>query len=71
MTETNDASLPEDLTFEQAMDRLEVIVKTLEGDSCDLEEALSRHAEGVALARFCQERLTSAEMKICDLTIGE
>lgn len=71
MTERNEAKLPEDLTFEQAMDRLELIVKTLEGDSCNLEEALSRHAEGVALARFCQERLTSAEMKITNLTVGE
>jgi exodeoxyribonuclease VII small subunit len=71
MANTNENKLPEDLTFEQALDRLETIVKTLEGDSCSLEEALSRHAEGVALARFCEERLTSAEMKISNLTIGE
>lgn len=71
MANTGDDILPEDLTFEQALDRLETIVKVLEGDSCNLEEALSRHAEGVALARFCEERLTSAEMKISNLTIGE
>lgn len=71
MANTNENTLPEDLTFEQALDRLETIVKTLEGDACNLEEALSRHAEGVALARFCEERLTSAEMKISNLTIEE
>ncbi len=71
MTEPGESNLPPDLTFEQAMDRLEGIVKALEGDTCSLEDALSRHAEGVALARFCKERLNSAEMKIQNLTLGE
>lgn len=68
MAQEKETILPDDLTFEQAMKRLEVIVKNLEGDSCDLEEALSQHAEGVALARFCTERLNAAEMKIQKLT---
>ena len=63
------SALPDDLTFEQAMKRLEVIVKNLEGDSCDLEDALSQHAEGVALARFCMDRLNAAELKIQNLTL--
>lgn len=71
MNAPNETDLPPDLTFEQAMDRLEGIVKTLEGDSCSLEDALSKHAEGVALAHFCQERLNAAEMKIQNLTLGE
>lgn len=71
MTKTDQTVLSPDLTFEEAMDRLETIVKTLEGDSCSLEEALSHHAEGVALARFCQERLSVAEMKIQNLTLEE
>lgn len=67
MTENTEISLPEDLTFEQAMERLEEIVKTLEADSCGLEEALKQHAEGVALSRFCMERLNAAEMRIENL----
>ncbi len=67
MAQDQELSLPEDLTFEKAMERLEVIVKNLEGDSCDLEDALSQHAEGVALARFCMDRLNAAEMKIQNL----
>lgn len=68
MTHDLESTLPEDLTFEQAMERLEIIVKNLEGDSCDLEDALNQHAEGVALARFCMERLNTAEMKIQNLS---
>lgn len=68
MPEDQETTLPEDLTFEQAITRLEVIVKNLEGDSCALEDALSQHAEGVALARFCMERLNAAEMRIQNLT---
>ncbi len=56
--------LPEDLTFEEAVKRLENIVRTLEDDGYKLEEALQAHAEGMALARFCMERLEAAELKI-------
>lgn len=61
--------LPDDLTFEQAVERLEVIVQTLENDGYDLEEALEAHAEGVALARFCMDRLEKAELRIQNLSI--
>lgn len=69
MAKDQETDLPPELTFEQAMERLEVIVKNLEGDSCDLEDALSQHAEGIALARFCMNRLNAAEMKIQNLTL--
>jgi len=36
MANTNENKLPEDLTFEQALDRLETIVKTLEGKISNL-----------------------------------
>ncbi len=71
MVEPGDFTLPPDLTFEDAMQRLEAIVKTLEGDTCTLEDALNHHAEGVALARFCKERLRSAELKVQNLTLGD
>lgn len=68
MERDQEMELPPDLTFEQAMERLEAIVKNLEGDSCALEDALMQHAEGIALARFCMNRLNAAEMKIQNLT---
>lgn len=61
--------IPEDLTFEDAMKRLETIVRTLEEDGFKLEEALAAHAEGMALAKFCMDRLDAAELNIQNLSI--
>ena len=69
MSESKTYIVPDDFTFEQAMERLEAIVRTLEGDGCKLEEALSAHAEGIALARFCMQRLDAAELKVQSLSI--
>lgn len=69
MPDESTYELPEDLTFEQAVERLEEIVDTLESDGFALEEALEAHAEGVALARFCMNRLEKAELRIEQLSI--
>ncbi len=61
--------LPSDLTFEQAMRRLEAIVRQLEDEDVDLEAALAAHAEGTALARFCMERLAAAELRVQELAL--
>jgi exodeoxyribonuclease VII small subunit len=50
--------------FEEAMARLDAIVAQLEEDKLPLEEMLSRYEEGVALARFCGEKLEAAEQKV-------
>lgn len=71
MAEQPVIELPDDLTFEQAMERLEAIVQTLEDDGFDLEKALDAHAEGIALARFCMERLEKAELRIQNLSIDD
>lgn len=68
-TENGQFELPDDLTFEDAIQRLETIVRTLEDDGFKLEEALDAHAEGMALARFCMARLDAAELKIQNVTI--
>lgn len=63
------AELPEDLTFEDAVNRLESIVRILEEDGFKLEEALEAHAEGMALARFCMKRLEAAELRIQNIRV--
>ena len=50
--------------FEDAMARLDAIVAKLEEDKLPLEEMLARYEEGVALARFCGEKLEAAEQKV-------
>ena len=51
-------------SFEQAMSRLEEIVKTLERGECDLDESLKLFEEGAKLARTCNEMLDKAEQKV-------
>ena len=51
-------------SFEDAMQRLDAIVAKLEEDKLPLEEMLASYEEGVALARYCGEKLEAAEQKV-------
>ena len=51
-------------SFEQAMGRLEEIVKALERGECDLDESLKLFEEGAKLARACNDMLEKAEQKV-------
>ena len=57
--------------FEQALARLEVIVRELEDGDRPLEESLKLFEEGVALTRLCAARLDEAQRRIEVLTRGE
>lgn len=61
--------LPDDLTFEQALQRLEALVEQLENDEAGLEEALQAYEEGVLLARYCLGRLDTADLRIQELAL--
>ncbi|MDD6806884.1 MAG: exodeoxyribonuclease VII small subunit [Oscillospiraceae bacterium] len=56
-----------ELSYEEAIVRLEKIVGILESGSTGLEESLELFEEGTALAKFCNKSLTSAEQKILKL----
>ena len=51
-------------TLEQRLDRLDEIVRTLERDDLDLEQAMKLFEEGVTHLRHAQELLTDAELRI-------
>src|SRR5512134_3092116 len=51
-------------TFEEALARLEAIVRELEEDDLPLERSLSVFEEGVRLSRLLHERLNEAERKV-------
>ncbi len=55
---------PDQLTFEQALDRLEQIVHQLEEGEIGLSESLARYEEGVKLLRQAHEMLQRAERRI-------
>ena len=57
-------------TFEQAMGRLEEIVKRLEQGDAPLEEALTLFEEGTRLLGGCSAQLDSAEQKVRKLLAG-
>lgn len=50
--------------FEESVRRLEEIVKSLESGDTGLDDSLKLYEEGVALVRFCHQKLDSAEQKI-------
>ncbi len=58
----------EDLTFDQALARLEEVVRRLEDGSVDLDEAIRLFEEGKAHVARCRERLAAAQGRIEELT---
>jgi len=50
--------------FEDALQKLEAIVKKLEDGNLSLEESLKAFEEGVRLSRFCSKKLDEAEKKV-------
>lgn len=60
----------EDLSFEDALKRLEEIVRTLETGQAPLDESIALYAEGDRLKRQCEARLTAAQARIDSITLG-
>ncbi len=52
------------LSFEEAIERLETISRSLESGELGLDDSLTKYEEGIRLARFCQGKLSEAERRI-------
>lgn len=52
------------MTFEQSMQRLEQIVRTLERGDAQLDESLKLFQEGTELVRSCGKMLEEAELQV-------
>ncbi|MGI6685077.1 MAG: exodeoxyribonuclease VII small subunit [Bacillota bacterium] len=57
------------VSFEEAMERLESNVKALESGELSLDEVLQKFEEGVSLIKTCYQKLNDAEQKI-EILIG-
>ncbi|MEQ8203462.1 MAG: exodeoxyribonuclease VII small subunit [Smithellaceae bacterium] len=55
--------------FEDALKKLEDIVKKMEAGDLPLEEALKSFEEGIKLIHFCQSKLNEAERRV-ELLLG-
>jgi len=60
----------EKLTFEQALQRLDEIVKQMERGNISLDDSLRLFEEGTTLVRQCGAQLDQAEQKIVRLMKG-
>ncbi len=59
-----------DLSFEDALKRLEAIVQRLEGGEASLDESIKLYGEGDALKQQCEARLQSAQARIERIVAG-
>ncbi|MBO8163129.1 MAG: exodeoxyribonuclease VII small subunit [Brevibacillus sp.] len=66
MTEKNVDQVQE-LPFEQAMQRLEEVVRRLEEGEVPLEEAIQLYQEGMKLSRLCAQKLDAIEAQVVQL----
>ena len=64
---TNDKNL----TFEEAVERLEVLLKEMEEGRQPLAQALDMFSEGMELARICNQHLQDGEQRLAILTADE
>ncbi|GGA39663.1 exodeoxyribonuclease 7 small subunit [Kroppenstedtia guangzhouensis] len=62
--EKKEAGLPENLSFEEAMDRLEEVVEHLENGELPLEESIRLFEEGMKLSRYCGQKLEKMEQHV-------
>lgn len=53
-----------DLTFEQAMKRLEETVRLLESGELSLTDSIDRYKDAMSLVQFCKKQLDEAELAI-------
>lgn len=60
----------EKISFEQALARIEAIVKQLERGDTPLEESLRLFEEGTSLIRGCGKKLEDAEQVVVKLMKG-
>jgi exodeoxyribonuclease VII small subunit len=59
-----------ELSFEDALKRLEAIVHRLESGDASLDEAITLYGEGDALKRQCEARLQAAQARIEKIAVG-
>jgi exodeoxyribonuclease VII small subunit len=59
-----------ELSFEDALKRLEEIVRTLEKGEAPLDQSIELYQEGDKLKRHCEARLKAAQARIEQIAFG-
>ena len=55
---------PESLSFEEALEELDGLVRRMESGELGLDDSIAAYRRGAELARHCQARLAAAEQEI-------
>lgn len=66
-TKSSATAAGNELPFEEALQKLEDIVESMESGDLPLESLLARFEEGTRLVKTCQTRLEEAELKVSKL----
>ena len=67
---TAETSNADQLSFEDALKRLEEIVRTLEKGEAPLDQSIELYQEGDRLRRHCEARLKDAQVRIEQIAFG-
>lgn len=54
----------EEISFEDALSKLENLVRELEAGKIKLDDAVAAYEQAVALKNFCEKKLNDAKLKI-------
>ena len=60
-----------ELTYEHAMEALEMVVRQLDNGELPLEDAITSFQNGLEYIKVCQEKLTAAEGKLAMFRNGQ
>ncbi|MEQ8666233.1 MAG: exodeoxyribonuclease VII small subunit [Rhodospirillales bacterium] len=69
----SDDKIPADIkkmSFEEALDELEDIVRGLEDGSDALDESIAAYERGAALRRHCEQKLQEARTRVDKIVVG-
>lgn len=64
------SAVPTDLSFEDALQRLEGIVSRLESGQAGLEESITLYEQGAQLKAHCEARLKAAQLRVEKIVVG-
>ena len=59
----------DNITFEQAMSRLEEIIAALENNQISLEKSVDLFQEGIKLSKICSDKLAGIEDKVAKIVV--
>jgi exodeoxyribonuclease VII small subunit len=64
MKKSAEPKAPGELSFEQALEELDALVRRMESGELGLDDSIAAYRRGAELARHCQTRLAAAEQEI-------